>query len=725
MNSELFDMSDFGSFYAPAESVRLLARLVAPEPGEKALAIGFDPAVMKEVGGDHSQWQAVKNQPQSEVTHDVQGPFDAIICAPIFGLTLDKTSGGTGETHEEYWLKWSIAHLKETGRLAIIVPAGMLSNYSQSQIRSYLVDEVGLRAVIELPSGWAHGTATQACILLITHDRPPTTAMFRFDDVGAIPWDELPSQVISPEPTLPGGTAGKAYAVQRSALSNLRLDPRYYDPVYTDVEVPEPSEYAAVKLSDIVEIRSGERFTKEAVVAEGIPFVQVANVTTDGRLDLRNVRSIKETEARTSRAYSIPGDVLITIAGTVGKVALVGDGLPSVGVCIDTSLRRLTLRDDVQVLPEYLALYLRSDLAQRQIERALSGSVIAVLSSPNLGDMTVYLPSLERQGQVVKAFRQMLKGQEAKILTGFPDADKMAASLLAADTAVQPVMHQASLSLEPPPAELSWRDIVRTLLPFPVAHAYSGFGATGTESYSSQLKSLIDVSEAVVYYLYGVCVSDQLRRLKSADPELKAVTDFQIDRRISFIMRLIKLAKQGAVTDLFVPEIVDAEVGVCREINNNVRNIQAHLSALPEPRCRQLVESYRPKLERLLQSLLPLRQYKLAVVRNIEVRNRRPQYTILSMMGESPLFRAQVEDLDDFLEADTQQVLLIDQNYNSLVLHPFYILHAWESTGMHPHLCFFKQVIGDPPKQRLKVASTQSSVEVITDTDLDLSALII
>jgi hypothetical protein len=54
MNSELFDMSYFGSFYAPSESVRLLAHLVAPELGERVLAIGFDPAVMKEVGGHQS-----------------------------------------------------------------------------------------------------------------------------------------------------------------------------------------------------------------------------------------------------------------------------------------------------------------------------------------------------------------------------------------------------------------------------------------------------------------------------------------------------------------------------------------------------------------------------------------------------------------------------------------------------------------------------------------------
>jgi hypothetical protein len=94
------------------------------------------------------------------------------------------------------------------------------------------------------------------------------------------------------------------------------------------------------------------------------------------------------------------------------------------------------------------------------------------------------------------------------------------------------------------------------------------------------------------------------------------------------------------------------------------------------------------------------------------------------MMGDNSLFLTQVEDLDSLLPADTQHVILLDQNYNALDLHPFYIIHAWESTGMQNHLCFLKQVIGQPPKQKLKIESSEGAGDTEMEMDLKLSKLL-
>jgi hypothetical protein len=547
--------------------------------------------------------------------------------------------------------------------------------------------------------------------------------MFRFDEAESIVWSSLVPYISSPNPILPNDFPGKGYAVSFSSLSDLRLDPHYYDPIYINPIIPESSDFAAVKLSEIVEIRSGENFPKEedAFDLHGIPFVQVAHVTPQGALDLHNARSMKMNYATQRRGYCMPGDLLITIAGTVGKVALVNES--PTGVCIDTSLRRLRIKDRSQVLPEYLALFLRSQLAQLQIERALSGTVINILSSPNLAEITVYLPSISKQRKIVDVFKKLLHGQSELLLANFPDVERMVECLKPIAT-IEPSDHRQISLLESSSHSPSWQEIVRNQFPFPIAHAFTSFEGTSTDTYASQLKALIDTSEAIVYYLYGISVSDQLRRLKLDDADLKIITDFSIDRRLSFIFRLIKMAKQNMDIQLFVPELVDVDLGICRDIHNNIRNAQAHLSMLPEPRCKQLVENYQPKLERLLQSTLALQEYKLAMVTKIETRNGRPQYTILSMMSNNPQFRSQVEDLEEHLTADTQQVVLIDQNYNTLALHPFYVLHAWDATAMHPHLCVFKQLSGDPPRQRLKVESTQRYGETYTETDLGLNELL-
>jgi hypothetical protein len=43
---------------------------------------------------------------------------------------------------------------------------------------------------------------------------------------------------------------------------------------------------------------------------------------------------------------------------------------------------------------------------------------------------------------------------------------------------------------------------------------------------------------------------------------------------------------------------------------------------------------------------------------------------------------------------------------------------------MHNHLCFFKQISGTPPKQRLQVESSEGYGESHIETDLGLQSLI-
>jgi hypothetical protein len=278
------------------------------------------------------------------------------------------------------------------------------------------------------------------------------------------------------------------------------------------------------------------------------------------------------------------------------------------------------------------------------------------------------------------------------------------------------------------PKEPPLQEVVKADFPFSIARTYTLFEAATNESPISQVRRLIAVSEAIVYYAYGILVADHLHRTKLNDPDLKAllsgsIGEFSLDRRIKYIFRFIKLSQDDPNIRLFLPEIVNAEFATCSEIHNNVRNKSSH-SDTPDAWCRKVVKDYRPKVKRLLESLLPIREYRLAQVTNVSVRDGRPQHHITTMMGDNSLFPTQVEDLDSLLPADTQHVILLDQNYNVLDLHPFYVFHAWESTGMQNHLCFLKQIVGQPPKQKLKIESTEGAGESEIEMDLKLSKLL-
>jgi Type I restriction modification DNA specificity domain len=467
-----------------------------------------------------------------------------------------------------------------------------------------------------------------------------------------------------------------------------------------------------------VEIRSGDRFSDEDVQSDGIPFIQVRNINSSGGVDLHDSRRINPWKAANSRSYSEPEDILVSIAGTVGKVAMVPEQMV---VCIDTSLRRLRVLDKKHVLPEYLAHYLRSDIAKLQMERWFSGSVIRVLSTPNLEQLIVYLPNIDKQSEIIETYNTLVSERIEQLRMVFPFAEQMQALTISQSKSVE---HETT----PPPVtsnDQSFAEIVRTQFPFPIARAFALFEKSKNDSPVAHVKKLIGLSEAVIYYAFGIFASDQLQRIKSSDQDLRALlhislTDYSMDKKIKAVFRLIKLSNDEPNVKPFVPDIIKINFGVCSEIHNNIRNKFSH-SDPPDAWCKKAVKDFEPKLMMLLEALVPIKEHRLVQITNVSVRDGRPQHHITTMMGDNSLFPKQVEDLDTLVPADTQHVILLDQDYNFLDLHPFYVFHAWENTGMQNQLCFLKHVIGMPPKQKMKMESAEGAGATDTDMDLKLS----
>ena len=153
----LFDAKQYGHFYLPEVVVNLLVGLTQPSPGERVLGIGFYPESLGSSLRSRVETQFVSTEmlPSEQFQTLSSQFFDVILCAPAFGVLSPESN----QPSEEVWLQWSIDHLSETGRIAALVPIGLLSNYSQEPFRRFLLEKSGLEAVIELPSGWAQGTA--------------------------------------------------------------------------------------------------------------------------------------------------------------------------------------------------------------------------------------------------------------------------------------------------------------------------------------------------------------------------------------------------------------------------------------------------------------------------------------------------------------------------------------------------------------------------------------
>jgi hypothetical protein len=718
------DPSQSERSFVPAAVIRFFVAITLPTRSDKILNINLDSGVltpeMKNKVDKVPDY--VKSNPIPEDLEKLEQTYDIILCGPTFGIPAGQFPSGNGEPGEEFWLKWGIRHLSERGRFAVIVPNGLLANYSLQNFRKFLLEECDILTILELPLGWSQGTNVQASILLITPSRNSErdVKMFRFSKFDTIPWDVVASSVLSRDDKI-SYKAFKCFTIKASQLSPERLDASYYDPKYRDIPKPDSNVFRAVALGDVVSISSGERLPKDKFYSYGIPYIQVANVGIDGNLYLRDASFVNPEKVKSSvkagglRCHCIRGDLIITVAGTVGKVTLIDDKQPSYGVYINTSSRRLRVKDTNVVLPEYLFIHLRSEIIQLQIAQLRSGSVIPVLSSAELGKITVYIPPLEKQLQLIFSLQDATRKQTQKILSRFYGIEQ--------ETDVKYEPKSATKPTTPPLPPIE--EVIKTEFPFPIARVFSMFQQSEKRSFTDQLAELIAVSEAVVYYLSAICTVDQVTRLKIVDKDLlsniqSSVSDRSMKRRLEIISAIQRLAQKSSMS-LFIPEIVHAEIGICKRIQKQIRNEKSHTFPKSEYECQELVTMLRPELKRLLESLLFLKDYKLVRVKPSRVRNRRHIYKFEYLMSDNDVFQLVEDDLENPLSVETDHVLLMNSKVEFLDLHPFYLFRGWESTGKNEHLCFFKYYgepsKREPSKRRLTIESILRAGEHDIDDD--------
>ena len=211
-----------GEFYTPAEVVRLLVELIEPAEGHEV----YDPTCgsggmliqskryVEETGGDtrnvhlfgqesnDGTWSICK---MNMILHaaggaDIQNDdtlaapqhitkdgeiraFDRVIANPPFSQNYQK-SGMTHTSRFHTWLpeggkkadlmfvQHMVASLKHNGRMAVVMPHGVLFRGGEEKLcRQKMIEDGILEAVIGLPQGLFYGTGIPACVLVVNKNQ--------------------------------------------------------------------------------------------------------------------------------------------------------------------------------------------------------------------------------------------------------------------------------------------------------------------------------------------------------------------------------------------------------------------------------------------------------------------------------------------------------------------------------------------------------------------------
>ena len=149
-------------------------------------------------------------------------------------------------------------------------------------------------------------------------------------------------------------------------------------------------------------------------IPEGIPYVRPTEIRGHS-IDIASLRrTTPEIAANYKRSALLPGDVLLSIVGTIGKTAVVPPELA--GANITQSSVRIRVPESV-ALPRYLAYHLQSPQLVAQFNAARLGTAVPRLNISHVRDLSLRLAPHGEQHRIVATIESHFSRLDAATAT--------------------------------------------------------------------------------------------------------------------------------------------------------------------------------------------------------------------------------------------------------------------------------------------------------------------
>ncbi|WP_120075885.1 restriction endonuclease subunit S [Aurantiacibacter odishensis] len=182
------------------------------------------------------------------------------------------------------------------------------------------------------------------------------------------------------------------------------------------------------ELSEVCEFENGDRGKnypgKKSLLSKGIPFVSAADLDANGEVVRSNLSYISDARFEMLRSGKFAGgDFLFCLRGSLGKFALVPDGMSG---AIASSLIIIRISDSLD--HEFFRGYLGSRLVKKEIDFYSNGLAQPNLSGASLKKFKIFLPPIEVQKKFGATMSKIGETRE-RLLRSKAQLDHLFASL--------------------------------------------------------------------------------------------------------------------------------------------------------------------------------------------------------------------------------------------------------------------------------------------------------
>lgn len=346
--------------------------------------------------------------------------FDVVLANPPFmspkgGVSTHNKFSIQSTRSEVLFVDYIMNHLRPKGRAGIIVPEGIIfqSGTSHKQLRKNLVND-GLYAVVSLPAGvFQPYSGVKTSILLFNNELAKQNKEVLFVKIENDGFDLSAQRRVNTKNDLPEALdvlnkwkngkkveSTKAVFVEKSKIienGDYNLSHDRYRVIADNTNTKWPM----VKLQDIsYKITKGTTPTTSGFNFEetGINFIKIESIDESGVFIKEKFAHIsKECNDSLKRSQLNTGDVLFSIAGALGRVALVDNSV----IPANTNQAIAIISPKEELNSQYLEYVLKSDLIQNQINGLKVGVAQSNLSLAQVSNFNIPLPSIEIQEKVV------------------------------------------------------------------------------------------------------------------------------------------------------------------------------------------------------------------------------------------------------------------------------------------------------------------------------------
>lgn len=344
---------------------------------------------------------------------------------------------GEGVPPEHLFIERCIRWLAPNGKLGIVVPRGVLDNERALSIRTLLLRETRVLAVVNCHDDTfkPHTDAKAAIIVCQKKERPSDhdedypifmaisqgightplgEPIYRMDEKGDILIEDGTAEIDQDTDDIyaswvalrEGGQSLSDYYYMHSRgrlvggllLNPVRYLPRYSESLRRVIALGEQDGWETKRLGVIADVPSSPRFTRpyaDKGVTSGEHIVRffTGNAVTQTRgenikyLDLRKAKPFQLRQIE--QLYLRRGMILITRSGTVGRVVMATERLDG-AVGTEDVIRVFINGDDA--LRGYVYQFLLSEFGQDQLRQNIYGGIVDHIEAPHVRNVLVPIP---------------------------------------------------------------------------------------------------------------------------------------------------------------------------------------------------------------------------------------------------------------------------------------------------------------------------------------------